>query len=327
MSYDDSAAPYTPGTSYFDVQTDAPAPTPTRAPRRGPLNARLEARARATPAPAPISLPDAEDADTVTDSDALSVRRDTPGYAPGSAAATPTGPVWEAFTAALHEPAEVAEALRDAPSFGARWSSRADMLGACLDEYYRLTTRYNEARALLKETEHNLAPLRQQQVSAHLAVRALEERLELHSRSELRTAYLGLADIEMRAFRVEQEYDLLSNRVETLEGFLGFLSRIISTIRTIPADVLDQPAQPTDAESTPQRAASSVAGALGSADAPEDADLFEELVIDADEAAELAARGDVEVIGAEEEGASDTHAHTLESDSPRTTPFSDSPIG
>jgi len=302
MSYDDSAAPYTPGTSTYNGPSDAqlPAAAPTRAPRRGPLSARLAARARATTPPAPTSQPVDDSAEAPASSDELSKAAATHHYFAGEASVASAGPVWEAFTAALREPDDVAEALRDTPSFASRWSSRADMLGACLDEYYRLTTKYNEARALLKETEQDISPLRQQQVSAHLAVRALEERMELHSRADLRAAYLGLAEIEMRVFRVEQERDLLSNHIETLEGFMGFLSRIISTVRTIPADLLEQPAQQTDVE--PERAVSSSQEAPGADDASDDdTGAFEELVIDADEAAELAARGDVEVIGSVEE--------------------------
>lgn len=333
MSYDDSAAAYTPGTPYYDAATSAQPSAPSRAPRRGPLSTRLAARARITSAPAPISQPGDEAADATV---RLSLP-DGPGakdaYSLSETPAAQSGPVWDVFTALLREHGDAAEALRDAPSFGSRWSSRADMLGACLDEYYQLTTKYNDARALLKEIGQELAPLRQQQMSAHLAVRALEERLELHSRVELRTAYLSLAEVEMRIFRIEQERDQLSNRVETLEGFMGFLSRIISTVRTIPAEALAQSAPLADAEPTSQPAANSAAETPGASkaieavepveagqvdDGGENPDAFEELVIDADEAAELAARGDVEVIGAVEEG-DETPEQMTETDSlPKT---------
>jgi hypothetical protein len=320
MSYDDSAAPYVPGTPSYDTSPTTQQPAP-RASRRGPLSARLAARARATPGLAPTSSTDDDAADVSAQADTGSEADGSDMYTPSSAAGAQAAPTWETFTTILHDPGDAAAALRTTPHFGARWNSRADMIGACLDEYYKTTAQYNDARTLLKEVEQDLMPLRRQQTSAHLAVRALEERLELHSRAELRTAYLGLAEIEMRIFRVEQERDQLSSRVETLEGFLDFLSRIISTIRTIPAEALDQPTPEAEADPSPKIEARPAEEEPGAVDRPEALDeidqlddAFEELVIDADEAAALAANGEVEVMGVEEE-VSEASVSVKESDS------------
>lgn len=288
MSSDDSAAPYTPMPSYYDMGM-APEPLPQpRTPRRGPLSSRLEARARLTPLPDSGALP----SDPGAPSEPLAAREGFGDTGADKLASAQAGRAWASVTGALRMPGQADDALRDAPSFGARWTSRMDMLGACLDEYYQLTAKYNQARTLLGETELDLAPLRQQQVSAYMTLRELEERLELHSRTELRAAYLGAAEIEMRVFRVEQERDLLSSRVETLEGFMGFLSRVIATIRGIPAEAMEQPAPEVEVGQSSQPAQGA---------APDDVEVYEELVIDADEAAALVARGDVEVIGAMEE--------------------------
>lgn len=243
MSYDDDAPPYVPMAPYYGA-IDTSAETPAiaaRPPRRGPLSSRLEARGRLTPAIAnTASLPPdettAQSGDLRTPSyDSQSLAEVTPG------AVTPSAPAaWDMLTGILRDPGEADEALRSGLNFSAHWTSRADMLGACLDEYYQLTARYNDARTLLRAAEQELPPLRQRLTVAYATLRELEARIELHSRAELRTAYLGAAEIEMRVFRVEQERDLLSSRVETLEGFMRFLSRVIATIREIPAEVMDQ---------------------------------------------------------------------------------------
>ena len=306
MSQDDPAT-YTPMAPYYDTTSDMAAatpPPPARAPRRGPLSSRLEARKRLTPLvdtgavpivdPSGASVPSGElSADDVTG-------MYTTGGPAGAQAGAQGGPVWEMLTGILRKPGEAADALREGHDFGARWASRADMLGACLDEYYQLAAKYNDARVLLSETEQDLGPLRQQQVTSYMTLRELEAHLELHSRAELRAAYLGAAQIEMRVFRVEQERDLLSSRIETLEGFMGFLSHVIATIRAIPAEAMEQPATATDGQASPGDAAQA-AEAWAAGAAADDADAFEELEIDADEAAALVARGDVEVIGAVEE--------------------------
>ncbi len=310
MSNDETAA-YTPKAPYYDTTSDgtsATSPAPVRGPRRGPLSSRLEARARLTPLIDTGFLPSTDPGSASAPSGELS-QSDGGGnvYTTDALSSAQAGPVWEMLTGVLRGPGEAADALRDGHNFGARWASRADMLGACLDEYYQLAAKYNDARTLLRETEQDLGPLRQQQVASYMTLRELEGHLELHSRAELRAAYLGAAEVEMRVFRVEQERDLLSSRIETLEGFMSFLSHVVATIRAIPAEAMEQPAAAGDAELTPPLAADSAVGGATSAEAVgnsapvDDADAFEELVIDADEAAELAARGDVEVIGAAEE--------------------------
>lgn len=303
MSQDDLPA-YTPMAPYYDTSSDLASvtpPAPTRAPRRGPLSSRLEARKRLTPLLDSAALPAVDPSSASAPSGELSADDDASGrYITGAPAGAQADPVWEMLTGILRKPGEAADALRDGHDFGARWASRADMLGACLDEYYQLAAKYNDSRILLKETEQDLGPLRQQQVASYMTLRELEARLELHSRAELRAAYLGAAQIEMRVFRAEQERDLLSSRIETLEGFMGFLSHVIATIRAIPAEAMEQP-DAADAEQTPPGDAAQADASADASATVDDSGAFEELEIDADEAAALVARGDVEVIGAVEE--------------------------
>ncbi len=197
----------------------------------------------------------------------------------------------------MREPNGLAEMLRDSHTFGSRWETRADMLGACLDEYYKLTSSVNDARKLLQDTERDITTLRQQQFSAYMTLRELETHLEMHSRTELRSAYLGAAEIEMRVFRGEQDRDMLTSRIDMLEGFMQFLSRVIATVRAIAPDAMEQ--------------ATSVASAnvSGSPQAPESASEseYEELEVYIDEAEAMIASGEVEVVAiVEEEGSSAT---------------------
>lgn len=290
-NYDDSTPPYLPTTPYYN--TDAPAPsthtTPSRpfnqTPRRGPLSSRLEARSRNTPLPAsPLS---SDDVGTVTTSEGPYTSRTT--GAPritGAPIADDAGPAWSSLTQVMREPNGLAEMLRDSHNFGSRWETRADMLGACLDEYYKLTSSVNDARKLLQDTERDITTLRQQQFSAYMTLRELEAHLELHSRTELRSAYLGAAEIEMRVFRGEQDRDMLTSRIDMLEGFMQFLSRVIATVRAIAPGAMEQA---TDVAS---------ANVSESPQAPESASEseYEELEVYVDEAEAMILSGEVEVV-------------------------------
>lgn len=198
------------------------------------------------------------------------------------------------FTGLLREPDGVSQALRDIPNFGARWDSRTEMLDACHDEYFQLNTRYNDAHELLAEVDRKLAPLRPQRATALRAVQNMEAHIELHSRMELRSAYLGLADIETRFYRLEQERDLLASRIETLENFMGLLSRVIATVRTIPAEALEQAPATAD-------------------EAVKDEEDYIEVELDADEAAAMVARGEGELVveGEEDAPGSQSSAKTI----------------
>lgn len=277
MSNDDTP-PYEPATPYYNVTgpNTGPHTGPNRTPRRGPLSARLAARTRDSD---PLVAPPDDAPETNMAAAALSEDDNAPDYAPGGRHGG--APSWEALTTTLHAPGGAAQSLSDMPNFGAQWESRSDMLEACLDQYYQLTARYNDTRALLDQTQNGLPPLHQQRDAAQRAARELEKRIELHSRGELREAYLGLAEAETRVFRAEQDCYLLAGRIETLENFLGFLSRVIATVRTIPASALEQ--------SAPEAA-------------PGGEDEYEEVTLDAATAAELIARGEGELVG--EAGAS-----------------------
>jgi hypothetical protein len=146
---------------------------------------------------------------------------------------------WEKVTGTLRLDEHVNDALFEhGPEFGATWNSRAEMLRACLDEYYRVISNLNDTQRLLEISEADLEPLRRDQAVATARVREAEARIEFQSRLELRAVYLGAAEVEARLFRAEQEHNLLSNRLELLNGFLVFLSRIIATVRAMPKDTL-----------------------------------------------------------------------------------------
>lgn len=291
-NYDDSTPPYSPTAPYYNTGAPAPSTSSTplrpfnRTPRRGPLSSRLEARSNNTPLPS-TTPPSADELGSMSMSDGAFSSHVTGGpRSTGAPVADDAGPAWSSLTQAMREPNGLAEMLRESHIFGARWESRADMLGACLDEYYKLTSSVNDARKLLQDTERDITTLRQQQFSAYMTLRELETRLEMHSRTELRAAYLGAAEIEMRVFRGEQDRDMLTSRIDMLEGFMQFLSRVIATVRAIAPGAMEQA---TDVDSAP---------ASVSFQAPESAQEseYEELEVYIDEAEAMIASGEVEVV-------------------------------
>lgn len=243
----DGATPHEPLTPLYNPSSP-PAPSgapaggeakpPARPPRPGPLGARLSQRSRASDPPA-ISAPPSYPTGAA------------PTYPPAVTDAGAGQGVIEDYTPLSHQSAnfgrvtgllrlddKVTGALHTDLPFGANWSSRSEMLRACLDEYYRLVGSYNQARDLLEQSGGDIESLRNEQAAAALRLREVESRLEFHSRIELRTVYLGAAELEARLFRAEEERDLLRSRAELLEGFMTFLSRIIATVRAIPPNVV-----------------------------------------------------------------------------------------
>ncbi len=232
---DHGYSPREPLTPLYDPSSGSAQTPGQRAPRHGPLGARLSQRGRTTQPPAhgmeapysPYTLSAPE----------------TGGEAPepGGGDYVPSGPVsstWDHVTSQLKLDEKVTGALHADLRFGATWNSRSEMLRACLDEYYRLVASYNEARRLLELCDGDIEELRREQIAASMRLREVESRLEFHSRAELRAVYLGAAETETRLFRAEEERDLLSSRAELLEGFMAFLSRIIATVRAIPSNVV-----------------------------------------------------------------------------------------
>lgn len=297
-------------------------PPPARGPRNGPLASRIEQRSRTTQPPTkfgeaspngpyspyPAYAPYQQDA-RPSDPDPTASSE----YVPTRASAA--APTWGRVTGQLKLDERVSGALHAELQFGANWTSRSEMLRACLDEYYRLVASYNDARHLLELSDGEVEALRREKMAATARLHELEARLELHSRTELRAVYLGAAEAETRHFRAEEERDLLRSRTEILEGFMAFLSRIIATVRAIPPNVVmngdasangasgangaNGAAPSAPAPSAPPSAASDQRVSGGPAVAPAgpaveqprtlnvSAEDFEELVLDEDEVALL----------------------------------------
>lgn len=218
---------------------------PPRGARNGPLGARISQRNRASqpPAsgfgasytPAPAYTPNAPFEPSGYEQAATSSGTVGDYTPPGGG---PPAQTWGRVTGLLKLDEKVNGALHGDLQFGSNWTSRSEMLRACLDEYYRLVASFNEARRLLELGDADVEALRREKVAAINRLRDVESRLELHSRTELRAVYLGAAEVETRLFRAEEERDLLRGRAELLEGFMAFLSRIIATVRAIPPNVV-----------------------------------------------------------------------------------------
>lgn len=311
---------YSPNPSSATGGPAAQPPAP-RGPRAGPLGARLSQRSRASDPPA-------------TGAGTFGAPESSP-YLPGGQGAggsdrvgdytglSQQGPSWGRVTGLLRLDDKVTGALHSDVSFGVTWNSRSEMLRACLDEYYRLVASFNDARRLLEQSGSDIDALRVEQNTAALRLREVESRLEFHSRVELRSVYLGAAEIETRLFRAQEERDLLRSRIELLEGFMAFLSRIIATVRAIPPDVVIAGASQADGASD----GASVAPNLPADASPDETLLYrgpqarpaqtsgaptaspaeaasgqdgEEFILDADEAA-LLASNEFEILGVVED--------------------------
>ncbi len=283
---DDDYAPRDPLTPlYTPPDENVPAPN-SRSLRQGPLGARLSQREYTPPAPAPPPLAYGAPAPSYTPGGATQLAGEPATPAPSSRDTASSGLTgrqgasWGRVTGLLRLDERVTGALHADLSFGATWSSRSEMLRACLDEYYRLAASYNEARRLLEQSGSDIEALRGEQATAALRLREVEARLEFHSRTELRAVYLGAAEVEARLFRAEEERDLLRSRAELLEGFMAFLSRIIATVRAIPHNVVIGGDAPPVAGATGANGANGAAGAQASPRLPVDASPQETLLYD-----------------------------------------------
>ena len=105
-----------------------------------------------------------------------------------------------------------------------------DIVAACAIEYEQVNRELDELRLLVKQGAKELEKLQQRKVLTAARVRELEERLELHSRAELREAYLAAAEAEMRAFMIAEQREQMSAKVAVYERYGLFLARTIDLL-------------------------------------------------------------------------------------------------
>lgn len=107
------------------------------------------------------------------------------------------------------------------------WASDGDFLDRCKAEYDRIHGEQRELRLLVKQANKDLEQFNHRKVLAAAKVREIEERLETHSRQEIRTAYLEAAESEMRAFMMGEQRDQMRAKQYTYTQYARFLQRAI----------------------------------------------------------------------------------------------------
>lgn len=119
------------------------------------------------------------------------------------------------------------DAEDDLPPEDDAWASDGDFLEICRAEYDRIYGELRELRLLVKQASKDLEQFTHRKVLTAAKVRELEERLETHSRQEIRTAYLEAAESEMRAYMMGEQRDQLRSKLRTYGQYAGFLQRAI----------------------------------------------------------------------------------------------------
>lgn len=160
-----------------------------------------------------------------------------PGGQPGATSGALSGATgsWAAVSALMPRSA-LSDALdtnvddEPAPD-GDTWASDADFLEACRAEYDRISGELRELRLLVKQAGKDLDKFVHRKVIAAAHVREMEERLETHSRQEIRTAYLEAAETEMRAFMMGEQRDQLRAKLRTYGEYARFLQRAVTMLQ------------------------------------------------------------------------------------------------
>lgn len=114
------------------------------------------------------------------------------------------------------------------------WSEDGDLIEACKFEYDRISRELDELRVLLAQSGKELEKLSHRKVLTAAQVREMEEHLELHSRQEIRDAYLSAAEAEMRAFMIGEQREQMDAKVRTYDQYARFLRSAIRALQTLP---------------------------------------------------------------------------------------------
>lgn len=108
------------------------------------------------------------------------------------------------------------------------------LLDACKNEIDRVNRELDELRLLIKQSSKELEKLNQRKVLTAATVREIEEHMELHSRQDIRAAYLAASEAEMRAFMISEQREQMETKLRVYERYGTFLSRTIITLSELP---------------------------------------------------------------------------------------------
>jgi two-component system, NarL family, sensor histidine kinase DegS len=111
----------------------------------------------------------------------------------------------------------------------------SDQLEQCKAEYTRVRGELDELRLLMRQNTAELEKLNQRKVLAAARVREIEEHIELHSRQDIRTAYVAASEAEMRVLMITEQHERFETKLLVFERYEQFLSRLMETLNTLRA--------------------------------------------------------------------------------------------
>lgn len=108
-----------------------------------------------------------------------------------------------------------------------------DRLDQCKAEYTKVRGELDELRLLMRQNSAELEKLNQRKVLAAARVREIEEHIELHSRQDIRTAYVTASEAEMRVLMISEQHERFETKLLVFERYEQFLSRLMETLSTL----------------------------------------------------------------------------------------------
>jgi signal transduction histidine kinase len=121
-----------------------------------------------------------------------------------------------------------------------------DTIAEYTEERAQIRHEMDGAKLLIKQTEQELTRLGDKKQEVADEVAAIEERLQHHTRDEIREIYLRSNETEMRVFMIKEELDKLKAKLKTTERYEAFLTRAIETLSTLPSPEQTQAAMDSD---------------------------------------------------------------------------------
>ncbi|MGZ3599377.1 MAG: histidine kinase [Ktedonobacterales bacterium] len=112
--------------------------------------------------------------------------------------------------------------------------NNSSLLDACKSEFDRVARELDELRLLVKQSSKELEKLNHRKVLTAAEVREIEEHMELHSRQEIRAAYLAASEAEMRAFMISEQREQMETKLSVYERYSVFLSRTMAALSALP---------------------------------------------------------------------------------------------
>lgn len=95
-------------------------------------------------------------------------------------------------------------------------------------EQAQLDLEISEINMLLKQTGAEIEKLQQRQSDANSKVRQLEANIDAHSRTEIKAAYVGAHDAQLRLFMMNGQLEQLQSKQRTLHRYRSQLEKLVA---------------------------------------------------------------------------------------------------